>query len=442
MKKKLKSKFGHWSPVISHWSISSGHWLLVVTLLYISSCSRQNNHEHETDVYTCPMHPTVVQNKPGTCPVCGMDLVLKSKHGDETHMQDLKSLTKSPNGIVISSIKTVTIISKELPVTLKAQGLVTYDTRNVYTISARFSGRVEKIYARYAYQRIRKGERLATIYSPEILTAEKELIYLLNSDKDNTALIQSANQKLILLGLSQNQIENAVNGKELSNTISIFSPYDGYLIPQDEKAPSVSSTSTPTSTSTMGSGMGGGSSSNTSNQIQEAPGNSLIREGNYVNVGQALFKIANTSAIRIELDLPLSQGAAIKSGDEVDIDVNNSVRKATIDFVQPFFSENESFVKVRVYMKNAEDFQVGKLVSAVIKLKSMDGFWLPKEAVIDLGLDKIVFVKKENAFKPTKIIAGYGDGKLLQVKGLASTDTVAYNAQYLVDSEGFIKTSK
>jgi Cu(I)/Ag(I) efflux system membrane fusion protein len=435
MKKNLKSKSANMRTIA--WLAYSVTLLLMVLVF---ACNTKETAQHDT--YTCPMHPTVVSDKPGTCPVCGMDLVRKAREGEEVKItEDLVQRTKSPNEVVIASIKTVKAEHRALPVALTVQGIVTYDTRNSYTIPARVGGRLEKVYIKYAYQPVRKGQKIAEIYSPELLTAQRELLYLVQHDAANTSLIESAKSKLYLLGASQQQVDNLVRQQKLSNTFTIYSPYNGYVV-SESNAPAISSATTPGATAGgMGDAMGSASNSSSSNTTAPSTTNStILREGTYVSTGATLFKVVNTSALRIELDLPIQDTDLIKKGDAIELDLGNTGKqKATIDFIQPFFNQQDNFLKVRVYLKNTS-LPVGKLVNATVFVEAKEALWLPQESVQDLGLQKIVFIKKRGVFKPQQVTAGITANNFIMVKGISSADEVAANAQYLVDSESFVKT--
>ena len=410
---------------------------IVMLMLLVLACNTKETAQHDT--YTCPMHPTVVSDKPGTCPVCGMDLVRKAREGEEVKItEDLVQRTKSPNEVVIASIKTVKAEHNALPIALTVQGIVTYDTRNSYTIPARVGGRLEKVYIKYAYQPVRKGQKIAEIYSPELLTAQRELLYLVQHDAANTSLIESAKSKLYLLGASQQQVDHLVRQQKISNTFTIYSPYDGYVV-SDSNAPSTTSvTALAASGGGMGDAMGSAQTSVSSNAINTT--STILREGTYVSTGATLFKIVNTSALRIELDLPIQDTDLVKKGDAIELDLGSTGKqKATIDFVQPFFSEQQNFLKVRVYLKNTA-LPVGQLVKATAFLEAKEALWLPKESVQDLGLQKIVFIKERGVFKPQQVTTGITANNMITVKGISSADEIAANAQYLVDSESFIKT--
>ncbi len=116
----------------------------IVAMMLLLSCNRGDKHTaHEGDQYTCSMHPQVVRDKPGTCPICGMELVRKTQAGEEVKIsKGLSYLLKPTNSVVIASIRTVFPIRKPMEVRIEARGTITHDTRKIATISARFGGRI------------------------------------------------------------------------------------------------------------------------------------------------------------------------------------------------------------------------------------------------------------------------------------------------------------
>lgn len=424
--------------------------MLVMILALVTSCNKGGEHAEHADTYTCPMHPTVISDKPSTCPVCGMDLVRKARPGEEVEItEDLSKLLKSPNETVIASIKTIKGEYKSMPVSTEAQGIVTYDTRNIYTIPTRIGGRLEKVFLKYAFQQVRKGQKVAEIYSPELLTAQRELLFLMENDSENQALIQSAKERLKLLGATDSQIDDLIQSKEPKNTFAIYSPYDGYVISDTQQTPVAPMTSQPTSASSgaMSDGMGGSSSTSTpatSGSSTMTSSDQLIREGSYASAGQTLFKIVNPSALRVELNIASTLTGTVNKGGKAMLDFGDEhADEGTIDFVQPFFNEGQEFLTVRVYTKNTDRLHIGHLVKAVIEGNAVEALWVPKDAVLHLGVDDVVFIKEKNVFKPKKVVTGIRTDNQVEIKqGLSSSDEIASNGQYLVDSESFIKTTK
>jgi hypothetical protein len=408
----------------------------IAMVITVVACNKHEHADH-SDTYTCPMHPTVVADKPGTCPVCGMDLVRKSRPGEEVAMtEELSGSLKSPNESVIASIRTTRGEFKSLAVNTKAQGIVTYDTRSLFAIPSRVAGRLEKVFVKYPYQQIARGQKVAEIYSPELVMAQRELLFIAEQDAGNEPLLNAAKQKLMLLGFSESQINKLLQRKEAETTFPIYSTRDGYVVPVDQAAPS-SAVIGPTS-SGMKEGMSapGVSTTRTSDSIDD-----LLREGNYVSAGQVFFKVVNASALRVELNVAASLGNTIKKGDEVTLDFgNNDLQSSTVDLVQPFFNAGQEFITIRVFTHHTDKLHIGHLVNAELKSNSIEGLWVPVEAVVDLGVNKVVFIKDRKVFKPKEVTTGVATAGMIQiVHGLSSQDEIAVNGQYLVDSESFIK---
>ncbi len=400
--------------------------LLILLLLVISCAPKDSAHEH-ADTYICPMHPTVINDKQGVCPVCNMDLVRQGRPDEEVIItEDLAHLIKSPNSRVLASIKTIKGEYKSQSTSVQLTGLVTYDTRLLQSISARVSGRLEMLNLKYAFQSIKKGQKLAEIYSPELIAAQRELLLLMEQD-DKTDLLDGAKQKLFLLGFSQHQLKELITTKSIQQRFSIFSPVEGYLVYENQSA--TISESEPT-----------GMNESKSTGSKQVGANAMIREGDYISTGQTLFTVFDNAAVRVELNVPTSLASGLKSGDEIDIIINNQTKNARVDFVQPFYSQGEDFQKIRVDIKDQSTIKIGTLVSAIWKSSVRESLWIPRAAIINLGNESIVFVREKSVFSPRKVVVEYRNKAHVAVKGLSSSDEIAVDAQFLTDSEGFIKT--
>ncbi|MBL7847324.1 MAG: efflux RND transporter periplasmic adaptor subunit [Cyclobacteriaceae bacterium] len=410
--------------------------VILVTLVILVGCTNKEQSA-SGDQYTCPMHPTVVSDHQGTCPVCGMDLVRKAREGEEVKItEDLARLLQSPDETVVANVKTIRGEYRRMPLRVSAPGVVTYDPRFTHEVTVRVGGRLEKVSIHFPFQRVRVGQRLAEIYSPELLTAQKELLLLLSSDPSNTELINLATKKLLLLGATSDQVNELMRTKETNANFVITSPYDGYAFVESS---TTSLEATPAAESMQENDMAGGQVASSKNL--PAARASMIHEGDYLARGGRLLSVVSLSALRLELNVPSGEAGEIKAGDSVAISLNQGPRiSGKVDFVQPFFEEGTEFQKVRLYVRNA-DLRVGQLVDATIHRASEDRMWLPNEAVTDLGTDRIVFVKERGVFKPRKILTGLrSDGWVEILGGIASSDEVAAKAAYLVDSESFVKT--
>ncbi|NCU02780.1 MAG: efflux RND transporter periplasmic adaptor subunit [Chitinophagaceae bacterium] len=373
------------------------------------------------------MHPEIVKDKPGSCPICGMDLVKKVTGGTAVQDITLESLIKPTNEFVVSSIPVTTIDKREEQLEIEALGSIAYDTREVGTISARVSGRIEKLYVRHRYQKISKGQRIMDIYSPEILTAQQNLLFLLKNDAANETMINAAKEKLLLLGMSKEQLQQVIATKQTAFTVAVYSNYSGHIH------------------ESTGTGMN--SSSEKMKDVSLLTEELLLKEGMYINKGQAVFVVYNPAKAWAVLNIFGDNSTLLQKGNAVRIIPETAPDKdfrASIDFIEPFYRKENKTLTARVYFDNSNlKIPIGSQVRAVIFGNSKDAYWLPKEAVLSLGLDKVVFQKVKDGFKAHKINTGILHKTHIQVvSGLQLTDSVAANAQYLMDSESFIRVKE
>lgn len=379
--------------------------------------------------YTCPMHPEVVKDKPGSCPVCGMDLVKKEKDSQKIEGILLETLLKPTNQFVLSSLPLINAKPSAEPVEIDVLGYTAYNTSSVGTISARVSGRIEKLYVKYRYQRVSKGQRIMDVYSPELMTAQQNLLLLLKNDKENITMIDAAKQRLLLLGFSQQQLRQVIQTGNPSSAVAFYSNYSGHI----HEASSIGNMS--------GSQPGKDETMDITTQTTQELN---LKEGMYIQKGQAVFSVYDPNRLWILLNIYPQDQFFVKAGDNVRIVPETKPDKdfrATINYIEPFFRKGSKTIAARVnYDNNSLQLPVGSQVKATIFSGVHRGLWLPKEAVLSLGLDKVVFLKTTEGFKVHKVETGHMHKKLLLVtSGLGEKDSVAANAQYLIDSESFVK---
>ena len=370
----------------------------------------------------------------------------KHKHIATNKINDLEELVQPANQAVLSNVKTVLPTQASVTPELYATGVISYDPHLLNNISARFNGRIEKLYVRFNFQSVTKGQRLMDIYSPEILTAQQNLIFLLNNAENDMTLINSSKQKLELLGLTPDQVQLIEKTRQPINPLPIFSPYSGHIHDIGTNQ------GIATSSSSMGNTM---STSNTASnqsqpQIENIPSSQnselSIKEGMYVQSGQALFAVYNVAKVWAVLNIFPRDASLIKIGDKVNIKAETNpdhVIQAAISYIEPVTGQNASAIKARVYLNNAENMhlKIGILLSAKIISHPITGLWLPRKAVVDLGPKQVVFMKIENHFLSKVIQTGFATDSIIQItSGLQNDDRVAENAQFLVDSESFIQT--
>ena len=172
-----------------------------------------------------------------------------------------------------------------------------------------------------------------------------------------------------------------------------------------------------------------------------------IKEGMYVEKGQPVFQVNNMDKVWVSLNFFPGENSLIKVGLPVTIIPETAPDKkilSKIGFIEPFYKNNSKTLSARVYLKNLKlMIPVGSQVKATININTTHNNWLPKEAVLSLGLNKLVFLTKGGVFKAQRVNTGISANNLIQITdGLSTKDSVAVNAQFLIDSEGLIKVKQ
>ena len=408
--------------------------ILISTIILVfiaNSCMNktESNPDHQTDVakevYTCPMHPEIIRDKPGNCPICGMRLVKKETGGKKMTDIKLESLLKSTNEFVLSSIPVTTIQKKEEQIEIESLGYIADDTREAGSISSRVAGRIEKLYVRYRYQQIHKGQHIMDIYSPEILTAQQNLLFLIKNDPDNISFIQAAKDKLLLLGINSQQLQQVIQSNKPSFAIAVYSNYNGHIHEALNRGEMNNST-------------------NGMKDIALITEELSLKEGMYVQKGQTVFEVYNPDRAWVLVHIYSDNESLVKMGNSVRVVPETAPDKdfrGNIDFIEPFFRKDSKTVTARIYFNNSiSKIPIGSQVRATIFGNTKEAYWLPKGAVLSLGIDNVVLQKESGGFKVHKVNSGmlYKD-QIQIISGVSTSDSVAANAQYLMDSEGFIK---
>jgi Cu(I)/Ag(I) efflux system membrane fusion protein len=400
-------------------------------MMALASCTnipagKEVKNGSNRDTFTCAMHPQIIRNEPGNCPICGMILVRKENASREVSQLDLSVLLRPTNSYVISQIPVTTIQKATKPIILEALGKVDYDSRYISIISARISGRIEKLYVKYRYEHIHTGEPIMDIYSPELATTQQELLFLVKNDPENQVLIRAAEQKLELLGLTDDQVKSIMQTGRVKHAITVYSNSTGHI----HEALGMNPNSSPAQ--------------------QEMPLTSLteglsIKEGMYVEKGQAVFQVNNTDKSWVILNLFSDQAPMVGVGTSVTLIPETAPGKkfqSRISFMEPFYRPGSRTITARVYFDNANlQIPVGSQVKATMEVLSGEADWLPRDAVLTLGLNHVVLLKQDNGFRVHSVQTGQLSANEVQImNGLSVKDSVAANAQFLMDSESFIKT--
>ncbi|HEX6181036.1 MAG TPA: efflux RND transporter periplasmic adaptor subunit [Chitinophagaceae bacterium] len=369
--------------------------------------------------------------------------------GDPGIDSSLLSLVKPVNEQVIANIGTIKAESGPRIFSEQVQGVITYDTRSQVSLSSRVSGRIERLLIKYNFQPVKAGQLIMEIYSPDLVAAQRELLFIYQADKDDP-MLQRAKQRLSLLGMQPGQVEQVLRTGKPLYRVPVFSTASGYILEKTVAAvqtPSVVSTAPASS----GDGMGSmGKSKTTAGGIQQQAFTSsntpvLIREGQYVNAGESLFTIYKANELVAEFSFVPGLAAGIKSGQKLVFRSTaepDKVYAGSIGLIVPTIVDGQSFTVARVYISASTGFSVGDLITANIPVVKNRGWWLPKQAVWQLGNRSIVFRKIGEVFRPMEVQTGYITEGTIQVLTDISDWEIAKTAYYLVDSESFIKTNQ
>lgn len=376
--------------------------------------------------YTCPMHPQILEDHPGSCPICGMTLVKKTGQASEDAGISLNTVLQPVNSSVVSTVNAIVPEQKEIPTTISADGYLDFDTRTFNNIASRFSGRIEKLYIKYAFQKIHQGQCIFDIYSPELVTAQQDLLYISKNSPGETGLINAAKQKLLLQGMTNEQVNQVIKTGKPFYSLPVYSPYEGHVHDMPH--------------SQMGGVSDQKAASDFSNNLQLA-----VKEGMYVEKGQNLFNVVNPHRLWAIIKVDRSDMAALKVNQPVEItlpDLPGKITSGKVNFIEPVLQSGDKTTSIRVYLDNMDhELKVNSLVKAEIQTGQTKGLWIPRVALVDLGRTQIVWLKKGAAYQVRPVSTGSVNGTQIQItKGLALTDSLASNAQYLTDSESFIKT--
>jgi len=284
-----------------------------------------HDHAGEADTWTCSMHPQIKLPEPGKCPICFMDLIPLASDGDD----DIgpRELSVGENAARLMDIETVAAERRFVTTEVRMVGKVEYDETRVSHITAWVPGRLDRLFVDYTGVPVKKGDHLVVLYSPELLSAQEELIQAINAAKEleksdvsvvretTQATVAAAREKLRLWGLTQGQIEEIEQKGKAEDHVTIYSPVGGVVVHKD------------------------------------------AREGMYVKTGTRIYTIADLSRVWVNLDAYESDLAWLRYGQEVQFTPEaypGENFSGTISFIHPVVNEATRTVKVRVNVPNQD----------------------------------------------------------------------------------------
>ena len=394
-------------------------------LMILSSCSKQNESDtHATtdstkppvitkakEYYTCPMHPSVISDKPGACPVCGMALVKKSaqKDASDAEMALVKGVSLSQSQRVIANVSTIRAERGSMKKVIHAVGVVGYAEPLQAKVAARFRGRIEKLYVDYTGEVVHKGQPLFELYSPDLVSAEQELILAIHAsehvgtngnEENQQGMLQAARDRLrIHFGFTRQQIEEVEQSKQVRTTATFTSPIHGTVISKE------------------------------------------VQQGQYVDEGMLLYQLVDLSKVWIYLDVYEKDVRFIKIGKSVEITSEsypNETFTGRVTFIDPVVSGETRTVRVRTEFNNPK----GKLkpqmyVKAEVRVPVNDAIVIPTSAVLATGRRDVVWVEADsNKFEPRTVVLGVHSESACEVlSGLREGESIVVSGGFMLESE-------
>ena len=389
--------------------------VLLGWMIFSGSSTAEATHDHKAvaetnQMWTCSMHPQIMQPEPGDCPICGMDLI-PAESGAEGLMPDEFKLTA--NAMALANIQTSVIsIGEENDNTIKLSGKIVENEASNTVQTSYFSGRIERLNVNSTGEDIRVGQLLATIYSPELYAAQQELITTASLKESQPALYKAVRNKLKLWKLSENQINDIEKSGKVTENIPVYATVSGTVT---EK---------------------------------------LVEQGDYVKQGQALLKIANLNTVWGNFDIYENQIDRFKKGQEVTVTTSaypNKEFKGKVDFINPTLNTNTRTVTLRVILNNKEGvFKPGMFVKAQIEggisASKAQVLSIPSSAVLWTGERSVVYIKTDpNApiFEMKEVVLGNKIGDTYEIiNGLSDGDEIVTNGTFTVDAAAQLQGKK
>lgn len=398
-------------------SIKHTPGLLVAAALILLLAAPSLPQEDDILYWTCGMHPSVKAEDPGKCPICNMDLVPVMRETETAQgAKEEIELVIGPDAARLARIKTVEVTRMMLVKNIRAPGELAYDETRSAVISSRVSGWIERLHANYTGVEIEAGEPLAEIYSPELVTAQKE--YLLAR---GTSLEASAREKLILLGITPGQIEKLDRSSEMKTTQPVLAEIGGTVVHR------------------------------------------YVTDGDFVKKGQPLFHVSDLSGLWVYAALFENNLRHVEIGQMASITSDAFPGEeliAQVTFIEPELDRKTRSVKVRLNVDNSDRMlKPGIQVDVVFRIPLSGGgtsadahvghqnhggassrggvLAVPRSAIIDTGTRRIAFVEIDpGRYQLRRVSLGASaDGYYVVLAGLEEGERVVRRGSFLLDSQ-------
>lgn len=369
----------------------------------LSACTDGDEKHAEAGKYTCPMHPQIVNNGPGTCPICKMDLVPVNSSGGKNE------LSLSESQIQLANIHTMEINRTDFSTSKVLNGRLIVNPEQTEVVSSRYAGRIEKLFVKEMGRSVSKGQPIFQIYSEELQTLQEDYLLQLKQvaafpeEKIYQSMREAAKNKLRLFGYSDAQIRMLTAAGKTAPLLTVYSSASGIVTELN------------------------------------------VSEGQYLTEGSPVLKLENFSQLWLEMDVYPNELGSIRLGTKVQASINGISEKEqtlTIDFISPQMDPSSQILKVRAPIKNPGNLQAGMQATVFLPLAEIsDALSLPLDAVVRDEKGAHVWIKTaKNTYSPRMVRTGEEDAeRIIILSGLENVKEVVVSGAYLLSSEFILK---
>ncbi|OED44435.1 efflux transporter periplasmic adaptor subunit [Flavobacteriaceae bacterium (ex Bugula neritina AB1)] len=388
-----------------------GYLIFGTSAMEESQDNKKYSSMDSKQTWSCAMHPQIVQSEPGDCPICGMDLTLSESHEEGLTLHQFRM---TENAMALANIQTSIVGDIDTKSDkLKLSGKIKVNEEANVVQVTHFKGRIEELFVNSKGENVRKGQLLATVYSPELVGAQQELLTAMSLKKSQPELYNAVRNKLKLWKLTEKQINQIENSAKVKEVFPIYATVSGVVSMK------------------------------------------MVETGDYVKRGQILYKISDLSTVWATFDAYENQISLLKEGQKVSIKTNAYVNKdfnTNISFIDPVLNTKTRTITIRSELDNKDAiFKPGMFVEGVVSINSMEGkekneIMVPKSAVLWTGKRSVVYIKTvsdQPIFEMREVILGMPRGEQYVIlEGVKNGEEIVTNGTFTVDAAAQLQGKK
>ncbi|MCT4602027.1 MAG: efflux RND transporter periplasmic adaptor subunit [Marinifilum sp.] len=377
-------------------------WLIFGGKTESNHSHEKHQHANETSadeatIWTCSMHPQIQQPNEGDCPICGMDLIPMDNSSGSSSPAIIEM---NADAIKLANVQTTTVEKGQSEKEILLNGKVSIDERRISSQAIHFDGRIEKLFVNFEGEKVNKGQTLATVYAPKLISAQEELLQALKTKDNYPELAKAAEQKLKFWKINQNQIEEIKSSGKIQEYFEIKADASGYVIKRN------------------------------------------VAEGAYAKAGSILFEIADLRKVWIVFDAYEKDLSFIHKGDDIEFTVSafpSKLFNSKITYIDPLIDTKKRILKVRTEANNKDNFLKSEMfVNGIIYAKlnhSKHDLIIPKSAIMWTGKRSIAYVKVDGGFEMREVELGESLGESYTIKeGIEEGEEVVSKGTFTVDA--------